>query len=63
MKVIEGLDKNLAEAERKLDDFEAKFNAIMNGRKVDEFYGIGNGYKAVKDFYKEAFGLTEKELK
>ena len=63
MKVIEGLDENLAEAEKKLNDFEATFNAIMNGKKVDELFGIGNGDKAIKDFYKEAFGLTEKELK
>ena len=62
MKVIEGLGKNLAAAEKELNDFEAKFDAIMNGEKVNEDFLTGNAHESAKKFYKEAFGLTEEEL-
>ena len=62
LKVIEGLEENLTEAEKELNDFEAKFDAIINGRKVNEDFLTGNAKEAAKDFYKEAFGLTEEEL-
>lgn len=61
MKVIEGLDENLAEAEKKLNDFEQSLDAIMNGRRYGSYVTNGNLKEAKADF-KEAFGLTEEEL-
>lgn len=61
--VLKGLEDKLAKAENELTKFKEKYDAIFNGKQVDEDFLNGKQLEKAKDYYKNAFGLTEEELK
>lgn len=63
IEVLKGLEDNLEKAENELIKFKEKYDAILNGKQVDEDFLNGKQLEEAKDYYKNAFGLTEEELK
>lgn len=63
IEVLKGLEDNLEKAANELTKFKEKYDAIFNGKQVDEDFLNGKQLEKAKDYYKNAFGLTEEELK
>lgn len=61
LKALEGLEKNVLNAEKELNGLDEKYNAVIAGSKVNEDI-LDNQIDEAKDYYKNAFGLTDEEI-
>lgn len=62
LQVLKGLNDNLDKAEEDLIDLERKYNSLISGELVKEDLLDNSMVEDAKDFYRNAFGLTEEEL-